>query len=75
MSDQNGLTRTKAAADEAPVTDAPDTTQLAEVMAAAQNLKQEAEFWQQKYFEQLQHSTQVIAALNRPMLNAAQQHA
>lgn len=28
----------------------------------------EAVFWQQKYTEQLMHSTQVITALSRPML-------
>lgn len=32
--------------------------------------KQEAEFWQLKYFEQLNHSTQVITALSRPMLSS-----
>lgn len=32
--------------------------------------KAEASFWQQKYFEQLLHSTQVITALSRPMLVA-----
>lgn len=28
----------------------------------------EAKFWQLKYFEQLLHSTQVIAALSRPQI-------
>lgn len=32
------------------------------------NWQAEAAFWQQKYFEQLMHSTQVIGALSRPML-------
>lgn len=35
--------------------------------------KAEAEFWQMKYFEQLNHSTQIITALSRPMLVAQAQ--
>jgi hypothetical protein len=34
--------------------------------------QKEAQFWQIKYFELLQHSTQVIAAMGRPMLIEAQ---
>lgn len=49
---------------------------VAELKQQVEGLKQEAVFWQSKYFEQLLHSTQIIAALNRPMLAAqAQQQA
>lgn len=47
--------------------------QAAASAALQHNWQAEAQFWQLKYFEQLIHSTQIITALNRPLLGHVQQ--